>query len=480
MSQNFAHQAKAVERYTEADYGALFWEPGVGKSRAAIKIIEQKENVRTVLVFCPKSVITTWTEKELPEHSEQPYAVLPWKHNGITEAYKEKYFASIRKDHRLWVVLNYEACLTNQFDRIWKHLVQSRPGYVAVICDESTFIKTHNSRRTRKLISLAKHPNVTFKMILTGTPTTNSPLDVFSQVEFLKPEGRLIGASTWFGARNKYAISKRMVLGERSFDKIVGFQNIDELGDHLSRFADIVKLTDCVDMPERIHKPVYVELTAAQKTHYRNLKNQAITLINTTVLTVTNVVSLINALNQLVNGQFKLSGGAYAAIDNNKIDALIEQLDELAGQKAIVWVPYVEAARKIQEALGFRGVLVSSEDSLDKRDAKITLWRNREGPQALISHPLLLGHGISLPEARAAIYFGRNYSLEQRLQSLARNYRITQAGQTEHLLVIDLIAKGTIDEEIYKALQKKEDLAVSLLDKTRLRQLLGISQLEIA
>ena len=469
MIVDYKHQDKAIVRFRDKPYGALLFEPGMGKTRTAIRIIEAKPNVKTVWVFTPKTVISTWVKTELPRHSTEPYIVLPWKHGGMTDKYRAQAQEAVLSEKRLYIIVNYEACLTAMFEKIWNYIKSKRQGETAVILDESTYIKSPTSRRTTKLIKLA--PQIDFRMILTGTPITNSPLDMFSQAEFLSPGARLIGASSWYGARNRYAILQKMTLGMRSFDKVTGYKGQQELAEHMAKFSEVAKLTDAIDMPERIFKIVDIELTEEQEGHLSSLKKYASTTIENEELNYINAVSLITAFNQLVNGQLRLPSGEYASVPTNKMEALLEQLEELEGRKVIVWVPYVETGRAVARALEARGCHIVSGDSPLAREEKIAFWKAPDGPQALVLNPQLGGHGLTLNEATAMVYFGRSHSVEHRLQSLARNYRI---GQLSHTLVVDLVTPDTIDEDILKALEEKKELGASIMSKAQLRSLLRL------
>src|SRR5215471_3898398 len=469
MLANYAHQERAIKRFSNARYAALLMEPGMGKSRTIIRILENKDDIGTIWIFTLKTIIPTWLNDELPKHSTKPYVAIPWKHGAMTDMYRSQFMEAVKTRDKLYIILNYEACLTERFDKVWKYVRLNRGGGIAMILDESTAIKTHSARRTRRLLDLA--PQVSFRAILTGTPITNSPLDMYSQSEFLSPGQRLIGASNYYGARNRYAVLRRMILGNRAFNEIVGYQNQDVLAGYMAKFSEIARLEDAIDMPDRSFKEIHVPLTSEQIKHYANFMSMAHTILDEERINAVNALSLITALNQVCCGQLKKPDGTYAELSTNKLEALEEQLEELEGRKVIIWYPYIGVGERLQKVLGNRAERLTADDPVTVRAEKIDRWRAPSGPQCLLLNPALGGHGITLNEAAAMIYWGRSHSLEHRLQSLARNFRI---GQEKPVLVIDLVSPGSVDSEILKALENKEELAETIVNKARLRGVLGL------
>jgi len=341
-----------------------------------------------------------------------------------------------------------------------------RGGKHAIVIDESTVIKSPKPEITKKFIKLRN--TAAFRLILSGTPITNSPLDVYTQAEFLEPG--LMGSKTYYSFKTRFAILQRITMGNRSFDQIKGYRDLDELRARINRFASIRKLSDELDLPKRIFKPVYVDLTEEQYLAYVELKAQALTWIKKQhEITVVNALSLLNRLQQIVAGQMKLPDGTYIEIDSNRATSLKEQLDENEGKKAIIWTHFKKTAIMIERALPGNVIAVRSAMTPIERHKAIERWRKGE-EQSLLMNPMSAAHGLTLNEATIQAWFDRTYSIETRLQGLARNYRI---GQDKRTLVLDFLSLGTIEEKVLNRLNEMEETAKIVVSKEDLLDMLG-------
>lgn len=468
LVESRSYQVEDIARFSPLPYGALFLEPGLGKSHITIRLCEAKD-INTVFIFVPKSLINTWVSIEIPKHSTQPYVVLPWFHGEPSKAYMREFSGVVRDKRRLYVVLNHDAVNTIRFDTIFKGILKLRGGQHAIAIDESTVIKSPKPQITKKFIRIGK--NAAFKLILSGTPVTNSPLDVFTQAEFLAPG--LLGSSNYYSFKTRFAILKRLTMGNRSFDQVVGYRDLDELKARINRFASIRKLSDEIDLPERVFKEVLVELTQEQYLAYEELKAQAITWIKKQhEVTVVNALSLLNRLQQIVAGQMKLPDGTYIEIDSRRTEALKEQVDENAGKKVIIWTHFKKTALMIERELTGNVIAVRSAMNPLERHKAIERWRVGK-EQGLLLNPLSAAHGLTLNEATVQVWFDRTYSIETRLQALARNYRLGQGNRT---LVVDLLSPGTIEEKVLKRLNEMKITADLVVSKSDLIDIFDIKE----
>jgi SNF2 family DNA or RNA helicase len=469
MIKSYKYQDDDINRFSSLPQGALFLEPGLGKSRITIKICEAKPDIKTVFIFVPKSLINTWASIEIPKHSELPYTVLPWFHGEPSKSYLREFARIVKEDKRLYVILNHDAVLTIRFDQIFNGILAMRKGKHSIIIDESTVIKSPKAKITKKFIKLGK--TAAFRLILSGTPVTNSPLDVYTQAEFLAPN--LLGSSNYYAFKTRFAVLKRLTLGNRSFDQIVGYRDLDELRTRLNRFASIRKLADEVDLPPQVFKEIAVDLTEEQYNAYNELHAQAVTYIKQQhEITTVNALSLLNRLQQIVAGQMKLPDGKYVTIDSRRVDALKEQVEENAPKKIIIWSNFKQTANTITKTLAGNIVAVPSALSPLERHKAIERWRIGK-EQCLLLNPQSAAHGLTLNEAQLQIWFDRTYSLETRLQALARNYRIGQGART---LVIDLITPGTIEEKVLKRLKEMKVTSDAVVTKADLLDIFEVTQ----
>ena len=145
-------------------------------------------------------------------------------------------------------------------------------GMIAI--DESTTIKNHKAKRTKALMKIAA--NFKYRRLLTGSPITKSPLDIYSQAEFLRPG--LLGHESFYTFQGRYAVMQRRTMGAHSFQQILGYKNIEELTTKIARFSYRVLKKDCLDLPEKVYTARYVTLTDEQAKMYSLLQQQAMLL----------------------------------------------------------------------------------------------------------------------------------------------------------------------------------------------------------
>lgn len=471
MLKSYKYQEEDIARFSPLPYGGLFLEPGLGKSRITIKLCESKKDINTVFVFVPKSLINTWTNIEVPKHSTEPFVTLPWFFGEPSKSYMAEFARLVRDKRRLYVIMNHDAVLTIRFDQLFNAINKIRGGKHAIVIDESTVIKSPKPRTTKKYIKLGRQAD--FRLILSGTPVTNSPLDIYTQAEFLAPG--LLGSTNYYSFKTRFAVLKRLTMGNRSFDQVVGYRDLDELRSRINKFASIRKLSDEIDLPDRVFKEVAVDLTEEQYLAYSELHAQAVTWIKKQhEITTVNALSLLNRLQQIVAGQMKLPDGTYIEINSKRVEALKEQVEENAGKKIIVWTHFKKTAGMIQAALAGNIVAVKSEYSPNERHKAIERWRVGK-EQVLLLNPMSAAHGLTLNEAKVQIWFDRTYSIETRLQALARNYRL---GQGERTLVIDLLSPGTIEEKVLKRLKEMKQTADQVVSKADILDIFDVNTLE--
>ncbi len=444
--KDFNHQVREFNRFKDQEYGALFWDMGLGKTRVAIELSEHwyEDNiVDAVVVITMKSLINNWVNIELPIHATINYNTFAWgKDKEIPKSKKLLYF-----------VINIDGILSIAFKDTFKEFMRRYPRF-GLIIDESTVVKSGKAKRTRMAIKIAERAKRRF--IMTGTPITNSPMDLYSQCMILRPG--LLGYDSLVAFRNRYAITKIMKFGMRSFEQIVGYKNLGELTTTVQKFAAIMKIEEAIDIPPKRYRVLDVELTKEQKTAYEELKNKAVAWIQEHEITTANAVSLINRLMQICAGQLKVDQDKYISIVNNRLDVLSDLVDECDG-KTIIWCSFVNSALDIMKTLGPRGVHLPSGLTMDEQQERLNQFKM--GPQkALVANPASQGHGHTWVESSNVIYFSNSYNWGLRTQSEGRTYR---AGQTKSVLYTDLIAKGTIEDRVLSVLKKKEEMADAVI-----------------
>lgn len=460
----YAHQAKAWGMSKEKDEFALFMEMGTGKTKVAIDTLAymyDSGRINAALIVAPKGVYMNWVVKEVPTHLPDhiQFKMASW-HASPKKAEQQALDDILKQsdDFRI-LVMNVEAFSTERGTK-FAQLFMSVGGRVCMVVDESTTIKNPGAQRTKNVIKVGTAAK--YRRILTGEPVTRSPLDVYSQAQFLNPH--LLGFSSYYTFRNRYAVMIDAKSGNRTFKKIVGFQRLEELTGLLQRFSYRVKKVDCLDLPAKIYQYRHVELTKEQKQLYKQLSDSAIALLQGKALTIDNVLTEILRLHQITCGHFKSDDGDVIDVPNNRLSELMDVLDE-ADDKVIIWATYradiLKITEKLKDVYGPQSVVSYYGDTTtDERSEAVKRFQEDPGTRFFVGNPSTGGYGITLTAATMVVYYSNSYNLEHRLQSEDRAHRI---GQTKSVNYVDLCVPGTIDEKIIKALRAKKNVAAQVL-----------------
>jgi SNF2 family DNA or RNA helicase len=461
--KNFDHQTRDFERAKDLDYFGLLWEQGCGKTRTAIHLAEHhfmEGRISACLVITTKGLVRNWSDVELPAHASVDHFYDVWPNREVTQSPTGLYY---------WLV-NIDALRTDPFVTRFKVFMKLYPNFM-VIVDESTIIKTPSAIRTRRALRIGTLAKV--RLILTGLPTPKSPLDIYTQCEFLKPY--VLGFTNFTQFKFRHAEIVMRTMGQRMFPEITGYKNLGELKEKLSRFTSVIRKEDCLDLPPMTQRIFPVPLTVEQRIHYDNMRKEMMTIIDREVVDAKNVVSMINKCLQLCSGQMKMMDGTYRDIPTDRLDALEELVEECQGQ-SIVWTAYVYNADAIGRRFGKDALLLPSGLSLDQRQAVLSTFKSGIG-KILVANPASAGHGLTLTNSSNIIHYSRSFNYEHRAQSDARIHRI---GQDKPCLITDLCDPKTIEMRVIKILTARKEMSEFMLDGKFLRQLFEAPQEEYA
>ena len=459
----YAHQLTALEKSWNKENYAYFMEMGTGKTKVLIDnlaMLYDKGKVDGALIVAPKGVVKTWYEQELPTHlpNHIDNTTVLWQSN-ITKAQQEKLNSLLENEMLLHVlVMNVEALSTEKGVNFARKFINSHKTLMAI--DESTTIKTPTARRTKNIIMLGKQAK--YKRIMTGSPITKNPLDLYTQCEFLDPW--LLDFASYYAFRNRYAEMKTMHIRGRSIQVVDRFQNLAELSEKVKDFSYRVLKEDCLDLPPKNFIKRYVSLTPDQKKIYEQMKKAAMAVLNGKVTTTMTVLTQLMRLHQITCGHFTADDGSIQSVESNRLNELMNVLQETEG-KAIIWANYqLSVGEIIQRIIKEYGKdsyvhyygLTPQEDRQDN----IRKFQNNPECKFLIGTPQTGGYGITLTQANTVIYYSNGYDLEKRLQSEDRAHRI---GQKKTVTYVDLICEDTVDEKIVKALRDKINIASEVM-----------------
>jgi SNF2 family DNA or RNA helicase len=459
----YAHQLTALEKSWNKENFAYFMEMGTGKTKVLIDnvaMLYDKGKIDGVLIVAPKGVVKTWYEQELPTHLPdhiENVSIL-WQPN-ITKTQQEKLESLFEIESALHIlVMNVEALSTDKGVKFANKFINSHKALMAI--DESTTIKTPTAKRTKNIIGIGQHAK--YKRIMTGSPITKNPLDLYTQCEFLDPW--LLDFSSYYAFRNRYAEMKTMHVHGRSIQVVDKFQNLGELSDTVKQFSYRVLKEDCLDLPPKVFIKRHVALTPEQKKVYEQMKKAAMAVLNGKVTTTMTVLTQLMRLHQITCGYVTADDGTVQAVESNRLNELMSILEDTDG-KVIIWANYQTSVSDIMKALTkkygansfvhYYG-LTPQEDRQDN----IRKFQNDPECRFIIGTPQTGGYGITLTQANTVIYYSNSYDLEKRLQSEDRAHRI---GQKKTVTYIDLISEDTVDEKIVKALRDKINIASEVM-----------------
>lgn len=447
------YQAQALKRAFQSGgrYG-LFLKPGTGKTKIAIDFcaalfLQQKASV--VLVVCQLTGWPVW-ESELLKHCAVPYrlVMLPRGSRSQVEALN---LLEPDGTRLTFILINYEATW-----RIEGALVNLDPH--VLICDEAHKIKNRSAKQSRCIHRLVQALDP-YRLMLTGTPIANAPLDVFSQ--YMAIDDSVFGRR-WAPFVNRYAIFYGY------YNRKVKYKNLGDLRRRARTKATVLTKEECLDLPTRSYEHLTVRLDEKARKAYDEMDADFITFLDTNE-TATAAIKLTQMLrlSQLTGGFITAETGELRQVGSEKLDALETKLDELinAGEKVVVFARFRWEIDKIEELCSNNSwkswKLYGYADAKLKREASYFYQRFQahSGPAVFIAQTQAGSLSIELYAAAYAIFYSFDYSLITWEQC---HDRIHRSGQTRKVTYYYLIADQTLDIDIWNALHYKKGVATLL------------------
>ena len=459
----YAHQLTALDKSWNRENYAYFMEMGTGKTKVLIdnaSMLYDKGKIDSLLIVAPKGVVGTWYNQELPTHlpNHIENVTVLWQAN-ITKKQQEKLETLFEIETAFHIlIMNVEALSTSKGVDFATKFLNSHRTMMAI--DESTTIKNPKAKRTKNIMQLANLAR--YRRVMTGSPVTKNPLDLFTQCYFLDPY--LLGHESYYSFRTRYAIMKTANIAGRQIQLVSGFKNLGELSDKLKPFSYRVLKEDCLDLPDKIYMKRNINLTPEQLKVYNQMKKEALATLNGKTTSTVNALTQLMRLQQITCGHFTADDGSTQSIKNNRITELMDVLEEIEG-KAIIWAHYqYDITNIIKEVVKVHGpgsiVDYYGLTPQDERQGNIKKFQDDPKCRFIVGTPATGGYGITLTAANTVIYYSNGYDLEKRLQSEDRAHRI---GQKKSVTYVDLICDETVDEKIVKSLRKKINIASEVL-----------------
>ncbi len=402
---------------------------------------------RKALVVAPNTVLENWAD-EVKKFSTLKAIVLQGTLHKRIRLLKE--VATI-------YIINYEA-LRIMLDEL------RNAHFEMMICDESQKIKGYKTQQSKCAFKLGQ--KIPYKLIMTGTPVTNNPLDIFGQYRFLNP---FTFGFSFYKFRAKYAI-----MGGYGNYEVKQWINIEEMKEKIYRCAIRVRKADCLDLPKKLYQTHHVDLTTEQRKLYMALKRDFIAEIEGKTVTAPYVLTRLIRFSQVTAGFTKTEDKEEINFKNNpKLIWLREFIEGLPkGEKVVVFARFKKEIYNIQEMFAERKPFVQTRHVTgiwgdvpqSERQARIKKFNEDPECYMFIGQVETAGLGINLHSARYCVFLSNSYSHGSRLQCEERLHRI---GQSRNVTYIDVLARNTIDATILECLKGKKELAFRVIESMR-------------
>jgi SNF2 family DNA or RNA helicase len=461
----YEHQLDALKASCDKEVFAYFMEMGTGKSKVLLDnaaILYDKGEINALLLIAPKGVYKNWYDSEIPTHLPDhiSHKTVLWKTSD--KSIKQKKILNTLfepgADLRI-LIMNVESFSSGDGPSFAYKFLSAHPKSMVAI-DEATTIKTPTTNRTKSIIKL--RDMCKYRRILTGSPVTKSPLDLYSQCEFLDPW--LLGHQSYYTFKARHAVTKKILVNGRKIEIVVGYTNIPELSEKVEKFSKRILKEDCLDLPDKTYVKHYVELTKEQQRLYNQMKQEAIAFLDGKMQSSATVMTQLMRLHQITCGHFTADDNTIKDLPCSRLSELMNILENIEG-KTIIWSHYTHDVKRIiaeiKKVYGDDSVVdYYGATDTDERSKNIKKFQNDDKCRFFVGTTHTGGYGITLTAGSNMIYFSNGYDLEKRQQSEARIDRI---GQTRKMTYIDIMAQDTIDERIVKALRNKVTIANAIM-----------------
>ena len=433
------YQKRAIDKVVDQTHVGLFLDMGLGKTvitlTAINRLMYEEFEVSRVLVIAPKRVAEdTWTR----EHAK-------WDHLQHLKVSRILGTASQRMNA---LKADKDVCVIGRDNVVW--LVDKLGAdwpFDMVVIDELSSFKNPQAKRFRALRKVM--PRVRRVVGLTGTPSPNGLMDLWAQIYLLDRGERLertLGAyrEKYFraGARSGYVVYKWLPLKGAE----------EKIRDRISDICVSMSAADYLKLPERIDNVITVGLTEKELAAYRKMEaEQLLELEGDDMVVALNAAAVMTKLLQIANGSVYTASGAVERIHDAKLEAL-EEIVDTTDSPVLVFYSFRHDQSAILGKIKGARILSGPQDIADWNDGKI---------RVLLAHPASVGYGLNLQDGgHTIVWYGLTWSLELYQQANARLYR---QGQQKPVIIHHLIAGGTVDEQVMRALQAKDTSQAALL-----------------
>lgn len=472
MIDPFDHQLDHLHKNIDKKAWGLLWEQGTAKTKpivdtAAFKFIN--DEIDGLLVVAPPGVERNWNTDEIPKHlpsdltfDTMVQVFLTAKKNN--KVHKRAMNALLHWDGLAVLLISYNAFMTKEGKETVRMFLRHRR--TLYVLDESHMIKTPNAKRTKSIVASGKYAE--YRRILTGTPIAVGPFDLYSQIRFLdeffwKNKG-IHGSVEFrqhFGRWFTRADCQKLHGYDPGYDKLLEYQNLDELKLWLTEITDRVVKDKVLDLPPKLYTKRYFDISPAQRAAYKTLDEELMLQVGDEIITAELPIVKLLRFQQIACNYVPVGEDepVHMFSDKNPRMTVMESIRDETHNPAIVWARFTHDVDQLMDLLGKDAVRYdgSVDDdtaernklAFQKGDAKWFVGTAQKG-----------GPGLTLTQAKTMVYYSNSFRLIDRLQSEDRCHR---AGMDEHPVnYIDIVANDTVDEHIVSNLRNKRDVATEI------------------
>lgn len=463
----YAHQAREFNISKDLPMRALLWQMRTGKTKLVIDEachLWCKGEIDGIIIIAPNGVHDNWIRREFPVHAWDcvPSKVFTYNQSLLTSRkwYQGKFDEFLAPVYEMgWLAINVEAV---QFDVCKKSIMRFMKQYpnFMIVFDESHKFGTPGAARTKRVRGLAKKAK--YRRILTGSVIDNSPLKAYSQFELLAPKA--LGFRDYAHFKDTYAEYEQGYAGKRTYDKLVGYRNLEDLRSRIAKFSSVVLREDCEDLPEVVKAPVYLEMTAKQKEHYRTAVDELYVAVENGEIDDIEVEIMEGGplgmkLRQISSGFIidSETGDTHDLVPwnkNPKVEALLELLED-NDEKLIVWCNFryeIDNLYAILKKAGYRPVRYYGKVKDAEKVKAIDSFMSDTSVRVFLGQPVSAGEGLNLSSASGMVWYSHTYDATVRNQA---NERATVVGG-KSIWLSDFVYDGLIETKILENLDMKE------------------------
>lgn len=471
----FPFQLSVFEASQHRPHFGLFHDPGLGKSKQvldyATSLLDAGE-ITGLLVLAPNGVHANWARIEVPRHVPDDalakFRGLAWstRKRGTTD--HRIAAEAVLKGERGLLLMSYDAMMTDDGAAYARRFLDT--FRCLLVADESHYLKSPGAARTKRALAMAKY--APYRRALTGTLLANGPFDAYAQLKWIDPTAWLeAGCLTFSAFRATFGVFERRFLagGSKHYDELVSYRNLPLLHKIVRRWGSVLKQEDVLpDLPPRLYSRRYFDLTLRAARIYRELRETYMVERDGEMLTAPLAIVRLTRFRQITSGYLPTGdlSTELTPVDevNPRLDALAETLEDYVGVPVIVWAEFdrdLDLILPLLTRIGRKAVRYDGRVGPDERERAFKAFQEDATADTFVSKPSVGGVGFTLTRARVEVFYNSPWQPAQRDQAERRS--ALRIGTPSSVLIIDLVARGTVDERVLDALAAKTNIIEAVM-----------------